>query len=230
MTFGKSPFLHEATGLYITVYIDKELQRKKSVISESGLIAPTDYEYMLYNLQYGLILTVGRGVKDPIVQKGRNAIFHHLVEEDARYLLHTYENGDEIRVINLSTDTTSHKFFGVVDEDDRIIPASPFVFCEPDLDKPVDEDYEILQMEGLGDYRVAAKKEGMLYVPQNVPADNKHKFNYRTRVLYTHPEETEFEAGEEILVEDFARYPINLYGVEYWVCNKMFILAKLHQF
>ncbi len=127
---------------YILVNIDKELQRTKKERLPSGIYISPDYAFMMYNLQYGEILQIGKNAQNiyPEAEPGDVALFHHGVEDNDSNLL--YEEKQmfvkthgvtEFRVMNEHRCISSEgsQLYGVIKPNGELIPAAEYVFVDP---------------------------------------------------------------------------------------------------
>jgi hypothetical protein len=210
----------KAVGRYLIIKIDRELQLSKNILSSSGLIAAPQFEYMQYNLQYGKIVSVGEKVTNPDIRVGRQAIIHHTIESDDKYLLEVFPNGDQLRWLDSESQTYNYKLYGVIDEEDNIIPLEQFVFCYPEEPEEV---YVEEFMFGTERLRFATEKVGNLYTV--AAPTSKEKLFVRPVISHVAPTEKALCPGQQILAQDFTRYPITLLGQCYWIISREFIIS-----
>lgn len=232
-------------GERMIIQIDKKAQNEKNKVSTviKGFVLPDAYKYMLYNLQYGKILAVSKDCeKDcPEVKVGRIAILHHKIEssDTTNKLLETLPNGDEIYWVSTMISQSGFEYFGVFDEENNIIPAHQWFFAEA-KDYAMDEgEYEEVDFKGtkvrtiLDDYadgrKVKLKRKGSLYLIDEKEKEAKSEIFKTCKVLFSPAKETVILPGDMLLTEGFAHYPINLFGKDYWILHKEFIIAKLPQ-
>lgn len=222
-----------AYGLNIIVKIDKAAQKKKAFIS-STIQVPPEYEYMLYNLQYGEVVSVGSGINRPELRVGVKALFHHRIESEDKSLVHVYENGDQLRWVSTNAEASSYQYYGVIDEEGNVIPSQEYIFCTPAKD-PLDEyeDYDVREsdhgLSGLGvGMRMKVKKEGILYLAKTFhKEEEEEKVQLEMTVALVPDIEKVLTPGDKILIESFAAYPLHFLGHEYHIVLRQFIIAKL---
>lgn len=139
---------------YIIVKIDKKAQKHKREQLPSGIFIPPDYAGMLYNLQYGEILSIGENAKitHPDAEIGDICLFKHTVEDDDTNLVKEEKEmfigpaGTEFRVTfehkvvlashRMNNDETlepSTEIYGIIKGDGTLIPTDNYVFLSPNV-------------------------------------------------------------------------------------------------
>lgn len=216
----------QAVGTHLVVMIDRQLQKDQVYISPSGLIPSPQYEHMQYLLQMGTIISIGEEITNPEIKVGRRAILHHLVESEDKYLLHEYDNGDQLRWLNSVSMAFNYKLYGVLDSDNNIIPLETFVFCEPEPQIEEGQQYERLEFQ-TEQLQFLTEKVGSLYVAK-VPEKVEEKKYVKVKITHIAPTEKFLKPGMLIIAEDFTRYPIKILGREYWVISREFVLSIQH--
>jgi hypothetical protein len=213
----------QAVGNHIHVRIIKERQLKKKEIN-FGLIVPPQYEYMIYNLQYGEITSVGDGVRDPDIKVGRLAILHHTVEDRDQNLIHVEADRNEIRVVRVKKDMQSFQLFGVFDEAMNIIPYDDFIFCLPEDKQEEELVSEVIQTEHGERIPFKGKKIGSIYVP-NVPKAEEEELQIVTEVVAVGKSESVILPGNRLLSDAYSKYPIDLFEKTYWIVQREYVLS-----
>lgn len=139
---------------YMIVKIDKQAQTKKREQLPSGIFIPPDYAGMLYNLQYGEILSIGDNARitHPDFEVGDICLFKHTVEDDDTNLVYeekemrvgkhgtefpvTFEHKVVLashRMNNEGTLEPSMEIYGVIKGDGTLIPTDNYVFLSPNM-------------------------------------------------------------------------------------------------
>lgn len=121
---------------FLLVLIDKKKQlAKKSKIG--NIYVPPAYEFMLYNLQHGKILQMGRKAKAlfPEAEAGDIALFHHTVESKSLKLARKSPNGDEQRLAEITDANMNNQVYGVIKDDGRLIPMKQYLFLSVGIEK-----------------------------------------------------------------------------------------------
>lgn len=213
-----------AVGNKVLVIIDKKLKNAKLTL-QSGLHIPPQYEYMMYNLQYGRIVSVGEGVKDPDIKVGRIAILHHTVEANQPNLVEKKASGDELRVVRVKSDISSYQLFGVFGDKNEVIPFGHFIFCDPPVKPEVKREHWKDPNTGLT-YTAKVKKVGSLYIPV-IPKPEDEETQLTLVVQAVSKEEELMKPGDTILADSYSKYPIDLYGRTYWIIQREYVTAIL---
>lgn len=224
----------QAAGLNIIVKIDKAAQKKKAFISKF-IQVPPQFEYMLYNLQYGEVVSIGPQVKRPELKLGVEAIFHHRIEAEDRCLIHEFENGDQLRWLPTHSEMNSHQYFGVIDHKGNILPAKEYVLTKPYNEE--EEGYEEFDAKNESDeagglvgigFKAKVKKTGLLFSAKTFHAEEEQeKIFIQLTVTHTPPAEKWVQPGDRIQIEAWAQYPIDIKGEKYMLVLRQFIIGKI---
>lgn len=128
----------------IIVKIDMAQQRIKRTTNDTGLIRTQLFQFMLFNMQCGLVTEIGEEAQKnyPELKVGDTAILHHRIESDKYRLLRT-EDGKhaiayEYRIIN-AFDTTGREIFG------RISSRKDKVFVAFGKNVFLDWEFEVME-------------------------------------------------------------------------------------
>jgi co-chaperonin GroES (HSP10) len=214
----------QAVGDKIHVRIDKSKQLRKKELNH-GLIVPPAFEYMIYNLQYGQITSVGDGVKDPDVRVGRTAILHHTVEDRDQNLFHIEADRNELRIVRVTKDKQSFQLFGVLDEEGNIIPYDDFIFVHPEDKQDDNLVNEEVQTEQYGRVNITGRQVGSLIIPKVPGAHEEEDLHIVTEVIAVGKSEEVIKPGDRLLSDAFSKYPIELMGRTYWILQREYVLS-----
>lgn len=129
-----------ANSFHIVVKIEKALQLEKREKVNGIYIAP-QYQYMLYNLQWGTIISIGERVHEdyPFIEEGDILLFHHTIEDDEWRLVDTDEELNEYRIVAGVKENFNYEIFGVVRQvanETLFIPDTQYIFVSPKM-KPL---------------------------------------------------------------------------------------------
>jgi hypothetical protein len=135
----------KAGTTYIVVKIDKIAQKTKQEKVGNVFISPK-FSYMLYNLQYGEIISIGTRAKKvfPEMEVGDDAIFHHTIEKREDMVVHReieYSNGErkvlyDLVMVKVSDNPAHNLIYGVMKDNPNainsktIVPVKDWVFLE----------------------------------------------------------------------------------------------------
>lgn len=221
----------EAYGKNIIVKIDRSAQKKKVFISKF-IQVPPEYEYMLYNLQYGEIMSIGPETDREEIQVGRTALFHHRVESDADALLEEFENGDQLRWFPTHGANHSYQYYGTIDETGKLHPAREYIFCKRAEDN--EDGYEDLELndavQGDMKMKVSKEKQGLLFLAKTFHKKEEDE-NIFQDLIITHapPEETWLKVQDKIRIEAWAMYPLSVLGDDHLITLRQFVIVKIKE-
>lgn len=218
----------QAYGSNIIVRVDRAAQLKKAFISKF-IQVPPEYEYMLYNNQYGEIVSIGPNANREEIQLGRTALFHHRIESEERTLLHVFENGDQLRWVPTHGDQNSYQYYGTIDKEGIIYPAKEYIFCKPaESDDDGYEDFEAKDSSIGSGMKMKIKQEGLLFLAKTFhKKEEEDKIFQDLRIALTPPEETWLMAGDKIKIEAWAMYPLSFLQHDFQLVLRQFVIAKI---
>lgn len=214
-----------ACGTKIHVRIDKAAQKVKTEISKFITAAPA-FEYMLYYLQYGEIISCGDNMPSNNIKPGMIALFHHHIEDDPAKLLGLLDNGDELRWVETESKGMGWEICAVIDPANptTVIPMDRFVFC---IDYPAGEllpgeervTYDHLSAQagsgGVFNAKIVGKTQEGIYMAQNEAMiksieEQDIQMPYATCAKFVPENEKMIEAGNKIITECFNHYELEL--------------------
>lgn len=131
-----------AVRQHIIVGIDKIAQA--TLQEKSGtLYIPPKFKFMLYNLQYGTILSIGPDAAKyfPDMQEGDMAIFHHCIESNDSYLLGDWEGKndagntvhEEYRSVPVEEKDIDNMVYAIMKPTGQIIAHPDWIFLSPNI-------------------------------------------------------------------------------------------------
>lgn len=213
--------------------------RKKLLNVTSLLVVPPQFEYMRYNLQQGVIISVGDEVTNPDIIPGRIAITHHLVESRPNKLLFNMENGDEVRYIRSGVSGTSWDMCAIMLEDGKtLIPLPEFIICQQYVE-PTEEGEEFAT--NFNDYEhghhtfrakikaVEGSKAGLVIVTDaNKAKPEEYEPDVMVcKAIFVAPTEKTVKPGDRVICESAAKYPITINDQEYWIIFREYVYSVI---